>query len=454
MFETYTAAQYRGLSHEDFVARQQEVVDLMSAEELPEGVTDEMLYAEADLIKREADRRNRAVQLRNTQVQAVTSGAGRTVATNEPQQRGFQAVSEGNYLESEEYRRALAMHIARRQRMPEDILARARQQRSAGDPVAVSFLDGYSNVTDPTMATDMPIPIPLTIGELIETRRESGLLLPLVSQTSFKGGVVYPLRDLVVDFHWITDKQVSPYQYDNDKTTITFTWHEFEARFARTKLFDALISADFKNQLAGAIADGYGRMFDEAIMNGNGTTQPLGILNDTRVVGYGEEGQAGYIAPSALIVEATADDLGDWKFWTSILYKPGFDRLYRADGTWLIGDATYGTYLLTLKDEVNRPIVTFDLQNNQGIQRLRGNRLEVLPNNLLGDFDTAEVGDVVAIFGNMKNYALNFQPEMPLTTTSWEDYETNTNKTRVLGAVDGKVLDNHGFVIVKKAASA
>ena len=70
MFETYTAAQYRGLSQEDFVARQNEVVDLMSAEELPEGVTDEMLYAEADLIDEALNRRSRrqrrarAMQLR------------------------------------------------------------------------------------------------------------------------------------------------------------------------------------------------------------------------------------------------------------------------------------------------------------------------------------------------------------------------------------------------------
>ena len=77
-----------------------------------------------------------------------------------------------------------------------------------------------------------------------------------------------------------------------------------------------------------------------------------------------------------------------------------------------------------------------------------------LPNSLLGDFDSASTGDVIAVFGNLKNYALNFQPGMPLSTVSWEDYETNTQKTRVLTAVDGKVIDNHGWVVITKKASA
>ena len=456
MFVPFDAAQYRALDADAFERRKNEVVDLMNAEALPEGVTDEVLFAEADIIEAEVSRRNRANQLRAANLEAVKAGAGTVIASNEPKATGeVKMVREGKFVESKDYRIALAKHIARQAPIPQDYIARVRQERSAGDPVSVSFLDGYTNATDPTFSNTVStkVPIPLTMGELFQTRRESGLLVPLVSETNYQGGVAYPFRELTVDFHWINDKQVSPYQSDNDATVISFTWHELEARFARTKLINALISDDFKGQLAGAIADGYGRIMDDAILKGNGSTQPLGILNDPRVVGAGTYGQSGYIAPTATIVNATADDLSSWAWWTSLLYKPTFNRLYRDDGSWLIGDATFGTYLLTLKDEVNRPLATFDVQNGQQVSKIRGNKLVTLPNSLLGDFDTASSGDVVAIFGNFKNYALNFQPGMPLTTTTWEDYETNTEKTRVLTAVDGKVIDNHGFVIIKKYVS-
>ena len=457
MFETHDAAWYRSLDHDAFVARKQEVVDLMSDGTLPEGVTDEMLYAEADLIEADEKRRKRAKAMRDSNITAVASGAGTVIATTETkQERGLRTVSEGKFVESVEYRTALAKHIAHIEPMPADFLARARQERNAGDPVSVSFADGYTNMTDPTFSNTVstPIPVPLTMGELIESRRESGLIYPLVSQTSYKGGVVYPLRDLTVDFHWITDKQVSPYQYDNDATVVSFTWHELEARFARTNLVNALISDNFKNQLSAALADGYGRIMDDAILNGNGTTQPLGITVDPRVVGYGTEGQSGYIAPSATMVEASADDLSDWSWWVKLLYDPSFNRLYRNDGTWLIGDSTFGTYIETLKDEVNRPLAKFDPLNDVAPYKIRGNAVVTLPNSLMGDFDSATAGDVIAIFGNLRNYALNFQPGMPLSTVSWEDYETNTQKTRVLTAVDGKVLDNHGWVVITKKASA
>ena len=458
MFETYTAAQYRALDDAKFVARKQEVIDLLNSETRPEGLTDDMLYAEADLIEADEQRRNRAASLRNSSLTAVAAGAGTVIASSEPSQKrsGIQTVSEGKFIESTEYRSALAKHIAHVEKMPAEFIARARQERSAGDPVSVSFADGYTNMVDPTFSNTVSttIPVPLTMGELIEARRESGLIYPLVSQTSYKGGVVYPVRDLTVDFHWITDKQVSPYQYDNDATVVSFTWHELEARFARTNLVNALISDNFKNQLAGALADGYGRIIDDAILNGNGTTQPLGITVDPRVVGYGTSGQSGYVAPAATMVEASADDLSSWDWWVKLLYNPSFNRLYRNDGTWLIGDSTFGTYIETLKDEVNRPLAKFDPLNDEAPYKIRGNAVVTLPNALLGDFDSATAGDVIAVFGNLRNYALNFQPGMPLSTVSWEDYETNTQKTRVLTAVDGKVLDNHGWVVITKKASA
>ena len=466
-FSAMDAAGYRALNDEAFQKRFAEVKDLMNADTLPEGVTDEMLFAEADLIKAENERRAKVnafsgmkltkaeIEQRNEKATSVLSGEGNVVDSSakvEQKRSSFKAVSEGRFIESTEYRQALAKHIARIAPMPAEMLTRA-----AGDPVAVSFADGYTNVTDPTFSNTVstPIPIPLTMGDLIESRRESGVLYPLVSHTSYKGGVAYPVRDLTVDFHWITDKQVSPYQYDNDATVVSFTWHELEARFARTNLVNALISDNFKNQLINALADGYGNALDAAIMTGNGSTQPLGITVDTRIIGYGDDpSSASYIAPTATMVEASADDLSDWAWWVKLLFDPTFNRLYRNDGTWIIGDSTFGTYIQTLKDEVNRPLVQIDLGSGANLAKIRGNNVVTVPNAILGDFDSATAGDVVAIFGNLKNYALNFQPGMPLSTVSWEDYETNTQKTRVLTAVDGKVIDNHGWLVITKKASA
>lgn len=477
MFESMNAEQYRALSNEAFQKRFAEVRDLMSADTLPEGVTDEMLFAEAELIKADMERRSKRdafaglayeapaatpaqVEERAAKAKTAIAGEGAVIdSTNKVEKRSsFKAVSEGRFTDSIDYRRALAKHIMRQAPMPADYIARARQERAAGDPIAVSFADGYTNVADPTFpiygdanGSGALVPIPVSVSDqIVKVRKEYGLIHPKVNESRIPGGLVVPIADLTVDYHWINDKQVSPYQYDDAPETVYFTYHELEARFARTMLADALMRDDFKALLADALAEGYGKAMDKAILNGNGTTQPLGLLNDPRFI----DQTSGAGTGKALVVEASADDLSNWAWWTKLLFNPAFNRLYRGDGEWLIGDSTFGTYIQTLKDEVNRPLVQLNLSSGDNLPSIRGNAITTLPVSLLPDFDAASTGDVIAIFGNLKNYTLNFQPGMPLSTVSWTDHETNTNKTKVLTAVDGKLIDNNGWVVITKKASA
>ena len=466
LFTSMDAAAYRALSDEAFQKRFAEVKDLMNADTLPEGVTDDMLFAEAETIKAEIERRNKRnefsgmsydsakVEERNAAAKSVLAGEGNVIDSTQKRESGFKAVSEARFEESIDYRRALAQHWLHRKQMPADMIARVRQERAAGDPVSVSFADGYTNATDPTWGNGVistPIPVPMTISdEIVRVRKEYGILHPMVNETYYPGGYAIPVADLSVDYHWINDKQVSPYQYDDEPDVISFTWHELEARFARTFLAEAIMRDNFKQLLAPALAEGYGRAMDAAILNGNGTTQPLGLLNDPRFIDQTPAAGTG----KALVVEATADDLSDWAWWTKLLFNPAFNRLYRGDGQWIIGDSTFGTYIQTLKDEVNRPLVQLNLQSGDNLPRIRGNAIHTVPVALMPDFDAASEGDVVAIFGNLRNYTLNFQPGMPLTTVSWDDHETNTHKTKVLTAVDGKLVDNNGWVVITKGAGA
>lgn len=475
MFESMNAAQYRALSNEAFQKRFAEVKDLMNSDTLPEGVTDEMLFEEASLIQADMERRAKRdafaglsydapkanpaqVEERNAKAKTAIAGEGAVIDSTHKAERksGFEVVSEAPFSNSVEYRRALAKHVLRQAPMPAEMIARVRQERAAGDPIAVTMADGYTNVTDPTFPVfdgtnaNALVPIPVAISDqIVKVRKEYGVLHPKVNETHMPGGVVIPVADLAVDYHWVNDKQVSPYQYDGVPEAVSFTWHELEARFSRTFLADALMRDNFKGLLGEALAEGYGRAMDAAILNGNGTTQPLGLLNDPRFIDQTSGANTG----KALVIEATADNLADWTWWTKLLFNPAFNRLYRNDGEWIIGDSTFGTYLQTLRDENERPVIQWDIQSPDAPAKLRGNVINTLPVVLMPDFDTAAAGTVVAIFGNLKNYTLNFQSGMPLSTVSWDDHETNTHKTKVLTAVDGKLVDANGWVVIKKKAS-
>ena len=132
-FSTMDAAGYRALSEDAFTKRIAEVKDLMNAETLPEGVTDEMLFEEARLIQEDMERRNKrnsfnglsyeAVQERNAKATSVLAGEGNVIDSSakveQKRESGFKAVSEGRFEETIEYRRALAQHILRKAPMPQ-----------------------------------------------------------------------------------------------------------------------------------------------------------------------------------------------------------------------------------------------------------------------------------------------------------------------------------------------
>lgn len=474
MFETFTAAQYRALDLDAFEARKQEVMGLLNSEELPEGVTDEMLYAEADLIEADAERRSKANKLFNTKVAAVAAGAGNVVATSEPEARedakpSFQARSREageSYTDTVEYREALANHIARKAPMPGSVIAKAIQSR-ANTPVTLN--EGFTNMTDPTFSNTYStlIVMPSTLSEEVQKEvRETSVLFPKVNVTNYQGQLAVSEYDLQVTGSWIGDKEVSPYQYDYDPEVFTWGAYQFEARFARSFLAQALMSDTYIRQLAPALAECYANAMDQAVYDGSGIGQPRGIVTDLRLLGSDGLGIDSTLADfytqrtgtgkgRALVIEVNEDQIDDWKFWSTILYNTKFNRYYRGKGELIIADGTWGNHVNVLHDDNNRPIALMNPLTEEQRLTLRGvGPVDTLPNGIMKSFDDAEVGDVIGIYGNLKNYTMNVQPGMPLTTTSWDDHETNLHKTKVLTAMDGRVSNPFGWVVLKKGPSA
>ena len=460
MFVPFSAEQYRALDTDSFEQRRNEVIDLMSAEALPEGVTDEMLYAERDIILAEVERRNAAVELRNASIAAVNAGAGRVIATSEETIEERHTMTEtGNrrFTDSPEYRSALAQHISRIAPMPAEMIARARQElRAPGDPISVSVADGYSNYTDPLgVATLGGVPLPLTfIEEVAREMKAYGGLDQRVNRTNFQGGIAVSEAELVGSAMWITDKQTAPWNPD-DFETFTFSAWQVEYRVARSLLAQAMMSDNFTN-IAAPAANEISRVINAAIWSGNGSGKPTGITADTRLLGTGTEGQSGYVAPKATIVEVTAEDIDDWAFWMALPFK--LNSAYRGRGEWIMGDGTWGAHVAVLRDDVNRPIANYltmrDSLNETFTPAIQGRPVNLLDGSICASFDEAEVGDIFAVYGDPKGYTLNTQPGMPLTTLSWDDHDNNLHKTKISMACDGRITNPFGWMLLKKKASA
>ena len=284
--------------------------------------------------------------------------------------------------------------------------------------------------------------IPHTIiQQVINTIREAyGNLYSRVRKLSVPGGVEFPIGALEASFSWIGEKSVAPRQSLDKLGTVSFKWHTAEIRISQTFLSVLLSIPAFEAEISRVIAKAYVKAMDKGIMSGSGVGSMLGILNDPRVTNT---------------VTMAAADFSDWKQWR----KKFFAKLplgYRA-GAFAMPLSTVETYLETMSDDNNNPIFRQatglvvgdgDLSNPSG--RFFGRELLPVEPDIIADFDTASVGDVVGLFWQPEEYAINEQ--FGFNMRRYFDEETNERVTKAITVVDGKVLNPTGYYKIIKGS--
>ena len=297
---------------------------------------------------------------------------------------------------------------------------------------------GQAISTDDTGAA-----IPLTVmNEVINTvRKRYGNLYAKVTKMNVRGGIEFPVGSLKATFKWINESTVSPNQKLDPLAKVSFNYHTAEIRIAQTFLSNILTLEAFEAKIAEVIAIAYLEAMDYGIVNGTGDGQMLGILNDPRVTTSGN------------VVEMTATDINNWTAWR----KKFFAKLplgYRA-GEFIFPLSTVESYLETMADANNNPVFrqATGLEVNDGDAmnpngRFFGREISLVEPEILPDFDTASNGDVVGIFWQPEEYAIN--ENFGFTMRRYFDERSNEWVDKALVVVDGKVLNPTGYWLIKK----
>ncbi len=285
--------------------------------------------------------------------------------------------------------------------------------------------------------------IPLTvINDIINTvRKRYGNLYNKVRKMNIKGGVEFPVGALQATFKWINESTVSPRQKTDKLGKVSFSYYTAEIRISQTFLSSIVTLDAFEAKIAEVIAIAYLQAMDNGIVNGSGDGQMTGILNDDRVTNE---------------VSMSAADINDWKKWRSKFFAK-LPLGYRA-GDFIFASSTVETYLETMSDANNNPVFrqATGLEMNSGDDRYPngrffGREVSVVEPDILPDFDTASTGDVIGIFWQPEEYAIN--ENFGFTMRRYFDEEANEWVDKALVVVDGKVLNPTGYYLIKKAAS-
>lgn len=319
-----------------------------------------------------------------------------------------------------------------------------RYAQTGAQTAGILEVDMSTRDGSPANTTTLGATIPTTIlNEFINLiRKRYGNLYAKVRKLNIPGAVKVPISDLQATFKWITEDTVSPRQDGGAiNEFVMFEYNMAEIRVSQS-LLSSIVTIDlFEREIVRIMMIAYMQAMDTGIVKGTGNGQMLGILNDPRILATGN------------VVEMTAAEFSDWTAWR----KKFFAKLplgYRY-GDFIFPLSTVETYLETMADANNNPIFrqATGLEVNDGDEinpngRFFGREIELVEPDIIADFDSANAGDVVGIFWQPDQYAINTNQQFGMRR--YFDEERNQWVNKMLTVVDGKVLNPCGFWLIKK----
>ena len=326
-----------------------------------------------------------------------------------------QARQSGDVLDSMEYRNAFAQYVR---------TGEWKMEQRADEVVTTGEIGKV---------------IPNTVmKELIKTLKSYGNLYNRVRKLNVKGGVEFPIEDLVPTVSWITETTVSETKKAPAlKTSVAFGYHIAEARIAQS-LLASIVSLDLlESEIAKLLAEAFVKEFDRIIIAGTGAGQPTGILNDTRV-------------PEAQKVTIAEANAVKWASWRKLLFAK-IPLAYRAGGVLLMTVDTWESLICTMADDNNRPLYseTYNVETNTTTYRFNGKEVMLIESDLgIADYSTATEGQPYMVYVKPENYAINSNLQIGFKRYFNED--TNKWVNKGLCVMDGKLLDTNGVFIIKK----
>ena len=326
---------------------------------------------------------------------------------------------------SMEYRQAFKDYVQRGTMSPLISNGIAAMQARAGSPANTEQLGAI-------------VPTTLIQEFINEIRKVYGQLFTKVRKLNVQGGVRFPVGQLQATFKWISESTVSPRQNGGTMDDIMFEYNIGEIRVAQSLLSSIVALELFEREVVSIMVKAYLQAMDIGIVSGTGKGQMLGILNDPRVTN---------------VVEMTAAEFNNWTAWRKNFFA-NLPLGYRG-GEFIFPVGTVDAYLETMSDANNNPIFrqATGLEVNDGDAinpngRFFGRDISLVEPDIIADFVTASAGDVIGVYWQPEEYAIN--ENFGFTMRRYFDEETNEWVDKALVVVDGKVLNPNGFYLIKK----
>lgn len=296
-----------------------------------------------------------------------------------------------------------------------------------GTPIPAELRDDENTLTS-DVATAIPT---VVVDRIIETMESIGMILPLVTHTSYASGVQIPTSTVKPVATFVNEGASSDRQ---KKTTSYVTFSKFKLRCEISMTMETSVMAlsAFEAAFTRQVAEAMVKAIEGKIISTDvGTANNRGILAETP-----ETGQA-----------LTAKTLS---YESLLAAEAALPSEYEGDAVWCMTKKTYLAYM-GITDANGQPIARVNYGLSAKPERVLLGRPVVLCNTgYLDTFSSSlEAGKIFAFIFNFKDYVLNTVYDMGIQRK--QDWDTEDMLTKAVMSVDGKVIDKNSLVTIAKA---
>ena len=291
-----------------------------------------------------------------------------------------------------------------------------------------------------TKTGDAGAVIPTTImKEIVQNLESYGEVYSRVRKLNVQGGVGIPILSIKPTATWITANTAtseSEKQKLEAKSSVTFNYYGLECKISQTLLVNVTTLDMFQSLFVTLATEAIIKAIEIAIISGDGSGKMTGITVDTRV-------------PSGNKVTMTPTEFTSWDGWKKKVFGK-MKKAYR-NGTFIMAQGTFDGYIDGMVDQNGQPIgrVNYGIADGE-VYRFGGKEVLTVEDDVIANYDDASTNDVVGVFVNLKDYAIN--SNMELKVVKWEDHDTNEIKNKAILICDGKLVDPNGVILIKKGA--
>lgn len=282
-----------------------------------------------------------------------------------------------------------------------------------------------------TLTSDAGAVIPTTtLNKIIEKLTSQGMILPLVTRTAYNTGVSIPTSTVKPVATWVADGASS----DRQKKTVanvTFSANKLRCAVAVSFNLENMALSAFEAAIVQNIADAMTIALEQAIISGDGSGKPTGIL-------------------SATVADGQAIDVAAITYNTMTDAEAAVPAAYETGAVYVMSKKTFMSYV-GIVDSNKQPIARVNYGINGAADRsLLGRKVVIC--DYLPSFDAAAAGATFAFIFRMEDYVLN--TAFNVTLRQYEDYETDDIVRKAIMLADGKVVDANSLVVLRKPAAS